>query len=235
MVVIMNIGIFYQSCSYQKRACDYALSQLRKFYAECPVHLVEDGEKGLKEIADKYCCSYVPMSPIGLKTSLGGQQIHNHVGASEFLRRIYVACLTTLNNNDWVMLYEDDVLCLGRNKTIPKLDLGGVHGGYAWSPQLMTYFFERGLTEGYETYHAVGGCVFNREQYINCYESTLNLIDWHLIGFLDRRLTTRCNAAINFMFQYAGIPTGGWDDLQHGGEEIHDNISFFHGFKQYYA
>lgn len=255
----MNIGVFYQS-GYKFTACYIAIYQLRKYYPNIPIALFEDGSDVLKPIADKFFCDYKKTKINGCNGHLFGRPVVDLESNLSWLARIYEACNSTLKNNDYFILYEDDVWCLRQIKKHPIFDLAGSNGPI-YNHELSQYLFNRFNTNKeernhwspkgtLESYQACGGTIVDRLKFMEAYER-LNEIDWLLIKSFDSRPTEWSDAALSFVMQHAGFTCGRWHDwgtydLKNDGN-LHDktgwslscrqefcDFAFIHNYKHYY-
>lgn len=216
----MNIGVFYQS-GYKLVACYMATYQLRKIYPSVPIALFEDGSDILKNVAQKFDCYYEKTKIIGSNERYSGRPVKDLSSNIDWLGRIYKSCKETLKNTDFIIHYEDDVLCKRKIKIEPKFDISGARGP-TYTDDLKKYLFKKFNTNEKErgywsslgslvSYGACGGAIFNRLKFVEAYER-IKEIDWNLICKLDSRPCEWSDASLSFIMQHAGFSFGPWED-----------------------
>lgn len=248
----MNFGVFYQS-GYNYNACYHALEQLRKIYPNIPIALFEDGSKDLELCAKEFDCEYKNIIAYKDATKLPKQCKHTNgwfantygrpfigdiTATYEWTSRIYECCLSTLNNVEWVILYEDDVWCNRRIKEFPQFDLSG-DSGPIYTKELHS-LLQTKTKYKCDRYGACGGTIFKRSCFLQCFENFWN-IDWNNIQLLDDRIIYWCDAHLSFLFQYNGFSTGKWGEMHTRSPKSYFNkdtgnidVAFLHGYKHYY-
>jgi hypothetical protein len=254
----MKLGVFYQS-GQKYVPCYMAIQQLRRIYPSIPVALYEDNSFILKNIAEEFDCSYKHIGSVGINNRTSGRVFKGEDGPLNWLARIYDACITTLNDCEWIVHYEDDVWCLREIKKYPKFDISGAIGPL-YTKGLYTYFkYKFNIQDNsrntwsnigsLENYGGCGGAIFNRLKFMFIYEN-INQINWPQIISLDSRPYEWCDATLSFIFQYFGFTSGGWEDwAQYDSKNIGNHwdktgwsapmkeqkdVAFLHGFKHFY-
>lgn len=216
----MKIGVFYQS-GYKLVACYMALYQLRKIYPNIPIALYEDGSDILKDTAKEFDCNYKKTTVIGLNERYSGRPVKDLSSNIAWLERIYESCTSTLSDVDFIVHYEDDVICKRVIQNPPKHDISGARGPI-YTEQLIDYLFNKfnanNSTRGYwsdagslVSYGACGGAIFNRLKFIESFDR-IKEIDWHYISTLDTRPCEWSDASLSFIMQHAGFSFGPWKD-----------------------
>lgn len=238
-----NFGIYYQS-AFNDLACDKALSTLRQVYSSIPIVLFDDGSNTLNDIANKYGCSY---KYDGTRLGRTGSNINSLQSLYAFFNRLYFSCIEELSECEYVMLYEDDVLCLRQITQWPIYDIAGNARGL-YNPLLQQYlqnylglskpeFVARhfGHIDGtLYGYTIKGGGIFNRVKFLECYHN-INSIDWTKISKLDINIVKYANIALCFLFQINGFSAGLWPEVSEYKVDVSYNSAFLHGYKKYYG
>lgn len=243
---MVNLGVYYQS-AHNNNACNFALAQLRKYYPYIPIVLFDDGTYSLSSTATKYSCTYRCDTAIGINTNKVRSNIGNITSFRIFMDRLYYSCINELSETEYIILYEDDVLCLRTIDTYPIYDISG-NARHLYSPFLQNYLGEQlnisktqlqlrhfNHPEG-TLYGSVirGGGIFNRAKFLECYNS-INDIDWTKVCKLDINIVKYANIALCFLFQINGFSAGLWPEISEYKENVSYNSAFLHGYKKYYG
>lgn len=243
---MLDLGVYYQS-AYNNNACSFALSQLRHHYPNIPIVLFDDGTYSLSSTATRYNCTYRCDTAIGIHTNKVRSNIGSISSFKIFMDRLYYSCINELSNSEYIMLYEDDVLCLRTTDVVPMYDIAG-SACYIYSGLLQFYlqnklgftntqFRTRHFKHPDGTLHGStirGGGIFNRKKFLRCYEY-INDIDWQETSKLDINIVKYANIALCFLFQINGFSAGLWQEISEYKGDATYNSAFLHGYKKYYG
>jgi len=227
----------------QKRSIDFALGIFKDIYPNSNIHIYCDGGDDFSDISDKYAASYnhyefnvgYPHTP--------ERTFWDKERSLEFVKRIYESCVSL--SNDLVILFEEDVLVRRRIKLYHDAVLYGYHRSNFVPYEIMDYVVENGgsnvmpdpnIIDWVENnYGAGGGCIFDRNVYMENYQKAYDLLDRdydYLIetsggsfGWPDMLIT--------FVFMLGGYRTTGNYDVFEASTDIDSellyNIMYNHG------
>lgn len=118
----ISIG-FFAMCSYQPTAWDYVFLNIRKYYPDAPIILLNDGleQYDYTKMAKKYNCIYVKEDK---NICLLWDDIKD---AHIFLHRLNQAC--DLLKTDWIINLHPDVICQNKICYYPPSFICGVGAG----------------------------------------------------------------------------------------------------------
>ena len=118
----ISIG-FYALCSFQHNAWDFVFENIRKYYPNEPIVLINDGfdQYDYSDMAKKYNCIYVK------KDRRLCLQFYTMDDIHEFLNRTKEAC--DLIRSEWMIQLHPDVICQGKISYYPTSDICGVGAG----------------------------------------------------------------------------------------------------------
>jgi GR25 family glycosyltransferase involved in LPS biosynthesis len=216
-VDVSKIGFFYQTAN-NPGCVEMNLKQIRKYYPNSPIAIWEDISDECKELCEKYNATYkkvhrLPSDRIWHRS----QPITEISGGLHYLHRLYISCMTTLKNADWIVHYEDDVWCTGPITKLPSTEWGGtIRTG--WNEELDQYLRESLGVQGALWHGACGGALIKREAIINSYLK-LQEIDWVEVLKRDERVAMYSDYVTSFMLLLGGYKWSEWDNWQQGGYE----------------
>ena len=239
----ISVG-FYGLCSYQYDAWDVVFEQIRKYYPDAPIVLINDGfdQFDYSDIATKYNC-------IHLKKD---REICLHYpdieGSHEFLHRTKEVC--DILKTEWIIHLHPDVICQGKISYYPPSDLCGVAAGSTsgvsgnrWNTpewQLVTNYIKKyGVNPNVELngFGWCGGSIMNRQAFYKVYDSLYGENSKYSIEHLRSNsfnaVTEHEDTMMSVLFALNGYVYRIWKD----NPEYHrsnKNGAFLHGYKEHY-
>ncbi len=231
---LSKIGFFYQTAR-NPCAVEMNLTQLKKFYPTSPIVVWEDITDLCSDICHRHHVPYFKVKRLPSDiTWHNSQPITEITGGLHYLHRLYISCMTTLKDADWIMHYEDDVWCSGHINKLPNNEWGGtIRTG--WEEELNQYVRDEMKIEGSLFHGACGGALISRDAIIKSYLK-LQEIDWVEILKRDKRIAMYSDYLISFMLINGGYKWSWWDNWEQGG--YHDFMiykqPFIHNIKYWY-
>lgn len=214
-----TLGFFYQSAK-SPCAVEMNIGQMRKYYPNSPIALWEDLGEDSKYVAKRWNVDYRRLYrlPGGKQEYYKSRPTNGVAEGLQYLNRIFISCLTTLKDVEWIMHYEDDVWLNGIITEFPKSGWGGGFAGQ-WSDELLSHLQEKGIKTGRPTLHgACGGVVFKRQLFIDAYLNIQN-IDWQLAADLDPMISDYSDVYISYLLSHNGGYWEEWNQWEQGGYE----------------
>ena len=234
-VDVSKIGFFYQTAN-NPSSVEMNLKQIRKYYPESQIAVWEDISNDCKESCEKYNASYKKVHRLPSDTIWHrSQPVTEITGGLQYLHRLYVSCMTSLKDADWIIHYEDDVWCTGPITKLPVTEWGGCFGG-SWTEEMLEYMKDKLGIEDCDCLHgACGGTMISRKAIIDAYLKTQD-INWMEVVEKDKYIGMYSDAIISYMLLNAGYKWSKWDEWEQGGYEdfkVHTK-PLIHNIKYWY-
>jgi len=234
-VDVSKIGFFYQTAN-NPSSVEMNLKQIRKYYPESQISVWEDISNDCKESCEKYNASYKKVHRLPSDTIWHrSQPVTEITGGLQYLHRLYVSCMTSLKDADWIIHYEDDVWCTGPITKLPVTEWGGCFGG-SWTEEMLEYMKDKLGIEDCDCLHgACGGTMISRKAIIDAYLKTQD-INWMEVVEKDKYIGMYSDAIISYMLLNAGYKWSKWDEWEQGGYEdfkVHTK-PLIHNIKYWY-
>lgn len=234
----ISVG-FYGLCSYQPHAWDFVFENIRKFYPDAPIILINDGfdQYDYSDMAKKYNCIYIKKD----------REICLHypdiTSSYEFLHRTKEAC--ELVKTEWIIHLHPDVYCRGKICYYPPSELCGVSAGSNttisgnnWSGSffdpLKTYIKKHQTEVELNGWGWCGGSIMNIKAFNIVYDSVIG--ENAKFNLNDIRKNTCCmiteheDTMMSVLFALNGFPYRIWKD----NPEHKQQGAFLHGYKKHY-
>ncbi len=234
MLEINNeVGFFYQ-CYKQVKATEFVLQNIRKYFPENPIYIVNDNGINIKDIADKYKCYYV-------------HETENLCKSENLTGWTPEICLKWLNrvlngvlwcNKKYIINLEDDVICYNKIQKLPLGDINGVYdcpwASNKFSDNFLNFLNLNNIFPKYNYYGACGGFIMESNKFKNImYNLDLNLLN--KLNNLDSRIGNCSDCTITSLFLINGYTYYPWDDLKSKWDERDTKIfAFYHPDKSHY-
>lgn len=215
----MKLGFFYQTAN-SPCAVEMNLRQIRKHYPQSPVALWEDLNDTSAYTAYKFNVDYKRV--YRLPNERGGynrsRPMEDVSGGLQYLNRLFISCLTTFKDVEWIMHFEDDVWLNGRINKMPDNDWAGGFAGQ-WSDALIEHLEEKGIKTGRDTLHgACGGVVFKKQLFIDAYLK-IQEIEWIQAAERDPHISQYSDVYISYLLNHNKGIWNEWEQWEQGGYE----------------
>lgn len=237
----LSIG-FYGLCSYQHIAWDYVFEQIRKYYPDAPIVLINDGfdQYDYSEIAAKYNC-------IHLKKD---REICLHYpdieGSYEFLNRTKEVC--DILKTEWVIHLHPDVICQGKICYYPPSELCGVAAGSNsgisgnnWNTEywksVETYIKKYQPNVELNGWGWCGGSIMKIDAFYKVYESVIGDKKQYSLEDIRKNnllITEHEDTMMSVLFALNGYSYRIWKDNPEYNRGGFKTGAFLHGYKEHY-
>jgi hypothetical protein len=237
---------FFMLAYKQKKATDFCLKTIRKYYKTNKIIVFENNSNILFETCNKYNATYIHQ-PINYMSKNNNSKYAHMQSLNDFklfINQHKIACEQT--NTKWIVYLEPDVVLRSKITNFPKKSVGGhIHKFNIFVNRIKkdidNYRTDKNLPilDNYY-YSCAGGCIINRkdlEEVINtdwakCLNNTLN-------NYPSRSFCQiRCgDVFISYLFLINGYSFEDWKDYCDPHTKDKYRLAFapvIHGFKYYY-
>jgi len=223
-----KFAVHYQTWKNEK-ATEFTIQKFREFFPTTKMRVVSDNGSDYSHFVEKYGIDFT-FSDINV---FPGGRFDKIEGCYEWLKRVNDTCLKY--NEEWIVIFEDDVLTQNNNITFPTEDSGGMIC-WPWQNDLTQLLKKRNYKNKMFGYGMCGGSIFRREVFIDTY-SKIDEFDLNYIGRLDNRVIGYADTLIGCFLQYFGYSYQIWestDDMTYPDRIPSETACFIHGYKELY-
>ena len=223
-----KFAVHYQTWK-NERATEFVIQKFREFFPTAKMRVVSDNGSDYSHFVEKYGIDFT-FSNVNV---FPGGRFDSIEGCYEWLKRVNDTCLKY--NEEWIVIFEDDVLTQNNNITFPTEDSGGMIC-WPWQNDLTQLLKKRNNKNQLFGNGMSGGSIFKREAFIDSY-SKIDEFDLNYIGRLDNKVIGYSDTLIACFLQYFGYSYQIWegtDDMTYPGRKVSDTACFIHGYKELY-
>ena len=223
-----KFAVHYQTWKNEK-ATEFTIQKFRKFFPTAKMRVVSDNGSDYSHFVEKYGIDFT-FSDINV---FPGGRFDRIDGCYEWLKRVNDTCLKY--NEEWVVIFEDDVLTVNSNIVFPTEDSGGMIA-WEWPEPIKNVLMNRNQKNTLWGYGMCGGSIFRREAFLDSY-SKINEFNLEELVKYDSRITGWSDILMNCFLQYFGYSYQIWegaDDMTYPGRIVSDKACFIHGYKELY-
>ncbi len=231
-MIIINMenkfAVHYQTWKNEK-ATEFAITKFREFFPTTKMRVVSDNGGDYSHFVEKYGIDFT-FSDINV---LPGGRFDKIEGCYEWLKRVNDTCLKY--NEEWIVIFEDDVLTVNSNIIFPTEDSGGMIAWPHLSP-MKNVLMNRNQKNQLWGYGMCGGSIFRREAFLDSYSKINEFVLEELLQY-DNRIIIYGDILINCFLQYFGYSYQIWegtDDMTYPDRIVSDKACFIHGYKALY-
>jgi hypothetical protein len=226
---------FFYQCYKQINATEFVLLNVRKYFPNNIIYIVNDNGVNMKEIADKYNCVYIHCNENLCKNS-NNLTNWNSETCIKWLNRI-LECVNYCNT-EYLINLEDDVICYNKITEIPNGDINGVFD-CPWAPNNFTndflkYLELKNIYPQFNYYGSCGGFIMKCEKF----KTIMNNISIELLDDLnkyDNRIGVVSDCTITALFLINNFTYYPWNDLKSKWDERNIiKYAFYHPDKSMY-
>jgi hypothetical protein len=230
--MIDNLSVFIPAYS-QIKSLNHSVELLKKVYPDCDIHLCSDNGYDFTEFCQKYGIDYKHYT-----NRLGYPESDGRYGwtkekSLEFLRRVKTAC--EYLKNDYVILFEEDVLVTRKINLNMNFDISGYVIGNKIDKPILNYIKNNNGNINVDEFGAGGGCLFDRNKYLESFNKSYHLLvkDFDNLISLSRQPGWP-DFLICFVFMMGGYQLSHNCEIKEINNNIEVNASILHKYKKYY-
>lgn len=231
--MIENISVLVPAYK-QIRSLENSIPLLKKVYPDCDIHLYSDSGLDFTDFCKRYNINYKHYS-----NRLGYPESDDRYGwckakSLEFLLRLKLAC--EYLKNDFVILFEEDVLVTRKINLEQSFDISGYVIGNKIDGPILKYIEENGGNTRMDEFGAGGGCIFSRKKYLDSFEKAYELlkIDFDKLESVSHQPGWP-DFLICFVFMIGGYQLSHNHELKEiKGNDENISSSILHKYKKFY-